>query len=196
MLKICYDSSREILRRQQPMFLFPSFMKNTIMSIVKRSPFEVATLGVILALSLLFILPSAARATASALDVSRATALEVDAMQNATKPFGVLPEAGLGNPTYTITVMATAYNSDPAQTDDTPFITASGTTTRPGVLAANFLPFGTLVKIPDHFGDQIFVVEDRMNPRYDKRIDIWMEEGPEARQFGLRTVAIEVYRAK
>jgi 3D (Asp-Asp-Asp) domain-containing protein len=193
---MCYDSSREILRRQQPMFLFPSPMKNTIKSIVKRSPFEVATLGVVLALSLFFVLPSAARATASALDVSRATALEVEAMQNATKPFGTLPEAGLADPTYTMTVTATAYNSDPAQTDDTPFITASGTTTRPGVLAANFLPIGTLVKIPEYFGDQIFIVEDRMNPRYDKRIDIWMEEGPEARQFGVRTVAIEIYKAK
>lgn len=178
------------------MFLFPSPMKNTVKSIVKRSPFEVATLGVVLALALFFVLPSAARATASALDVSRATALEIEAMQNATKPFGALPEAGLADPTYTMVVMATAYNSDPAQTDDTPFITASGTTTRPGVLAANFLPFGTLVKIPEYFGDQIFIVEDRMNPRYDKRIDIWMEEGPEARQFGLRTVAIEVYKAK
>ncbi len=196
MLKICYDIPREILRRQQPMFLFPSPMKNTIQSIVKRSPFEVATLGAVLALSLFFVLPSAARATASVLDVSRATALEVEAMQNTTKPFGALPESGLAHPTYTMTVMATAYNSDPAQTDDTPFITASGTTTRPGVLAANFLPFGTLVKIPEYFGDQIFIVEDRMNPRYDTRIDIWMEEGPEARQFGLRTVAIEVYKAK
>jgi len=35
-----------------------------------------------------------------------------------------------------------------------------------------------------------------MNPRYDKRIDIWMEEGPQAREFGVRTVAIEVYHAK
>lgn len=179
-----------------PMFLFPIPMKNSIMSMVKRSPFEIATLGVVVALSLFFVLPTAARATADVLHVSRATTLEVEAMKNATKPFGALPEAGLGNPTYTMRVMATAYNSDPAQTDDTPFITASGTTTRPGVLAANFLPMGTLVKIPEYFGDQVFVVEDRMNPRYDKRIDIWMEEGPAARQFGLRNVAIEVYKIK
>jgi len=163
---------------------------------VKRSPFEVATLGVVLALSLCLLLPSAARATAGALEVSRATALEVAAMQNATKPFGSLPEAGLADPTYTMTVTATAYNSTPEQCDDTPFITASGTTVRHGVIAANFLPIGTMVKIPEHFGDQVFTVEDRMNPRYDKRIDIWMEEIPDARQFGVRTVAIEIYKVK
>jgi|GEM_PF-901359 3D (Asp-Asp-Asp) domain-containing protein len=190
-----YHSLREILRRE-PMFLFPSPMKNSLKTLVKRSPFEVATLGAIVALSLFFVLPTAARATADAFVVTRATELEVAAAQNRHKPFGALPVAGLGDPTYTMTVTATAYNSDPAQTDDTPFITASGTHVRQGVLAANFLPIGTLVKIPSHFGDQIFIVEDRMNPRYDKRIDIWMEEGPEARQFGVRTVAIEVYKAK
>ena len=51
-------------------------MKNSIKSIVKRSPFEIATLGAILALSLFVFLPSAARATAGALDVSRATAVK------------------------------------------------------------------------------------------------------------------------
>lgn len=195
--RMCYDILREILRRE-PMFLFPPPMKKItfLTAMVKRSPFEVATLGAMVALAIFLVLPSAARATAGALAVDRATGLEVAAMQNATKPFGQLPESGLGNPTYTMQVTATAYNSDPAQTDDTPFITASGTQTRPGVLAANFLPIGTLVKIPDYFGDQVFVVEDRMNPRYDKRIDIWMEDNGEARQFGVRTVAIEVYKAK
>lgn len=167
-------------------------MKN----IVKHSPFEVATLGAIVALSLFFVLPSAARATAGAMEVTRATSLEVAAMQNVTKPYGTLPVAGLGKPTYTMKVTATAYNSTPEQCDDTPFITASGTQVRPGVIAANFLPIGTMIKIPAYFGDQVFTVEDRMNPRYDKRIDIWMAEHSDARQFGVRTVAIEVYKAK
>ncbi len=171
-------------------------MINRIKMILKRSPVEVATLAALVLLSGYFALPSAARATATAFSVGRATELEVAAMKNATMPFGQLPGADLRDPTYTMRVTATAYNSDPAQTDDTPFITASGTHVRMGVIAANFLPMGTLVKIPEYFGDQIFTVEDRMNPRYDKRIDIWMEEGPGARQFGVRTVAIEVYRAK
>ncbi|MBI2674482.1 MAG: 3D domain-containing protein, partial [Candidatus Yanofskybacteria bacterium] len=60
-------------------------------------------------------------------------------------------------------VMASAYSSTPDQTDDTPFITAWGTQVRDGIIAANFLPFGTLVKMPDLYGDKIFTVEDRMN---------------------------------
>jgi 3D (Asp-Asp-Asp) domain-containing protein len=181
---------------EEPMFLFPQSMKKTMVSFLKRSPIEIITLSVLVAFSVGFFLPSAARATAGAIAVSRATELEVAAMQNATKPFGILPKAGFSNPTYTMTVTATAYNSTPEQCDDTPFITASGTTVRPGVIAANFLPMGTLVKIPDYFGDQVFTVEDRMNPRYDKRIDIWMAEHSDARAFGVRSVAIEVYKVK
>ncbi len=173
-------------------FLYPMFKR--LKTILKRSPVEVATLGVLMLCAGYFVLPSAARATASAFSVNRATELEIAAMQNATLPFGVLPTADLRNPSYTLHVTASAYNSVPEQTDDTPFITASGTHTRPGVIAANFLPMGTLIKIPAYFGDQVFTVEDRMNPRYDKRIDIWMEEIHDARQFGVRTVAIEVYR--
>lgn len=192
-----YDALREILR-QQPMFLFPKLMKNfkaTVKNIVKRSPFEVATLGAMIVLAFSFVLPSAARAAANAVAPSRAVALEVEAMQNATQPFGTLPQAGLGDPTYTMHVTATAYNSEVGQCDDTPFITASGTHVRPGVIAANFLPIGTKVKISG-FGDQVFTVEDRMNPRYDKRIDIWMGEHSDAIQFGSRTVAIEIYKVK
>lgn len=175
---------------------FSYSMKNRLKTILKRSPVEVATLGALVLLAGYFALPSAARATATALAVGRATELEIAAMQNATKPFGELPGADLRDPTYVMRVTATAYNSLPDQTDDTPFITASGTHVRMGVIAANFLPMGTMVKIPEYFGDQVFTVEDRMNPRYDKRIDIWMDGIHEARQFGVRTVAIEVYKAK
>ncbi len=173
---------------------FSYSMMKRLKTVLKRSPVEVATLGVLVLLSGYFALPSAARATASALSVGRSTALEVSAMQNATLPFGQLPTSGLRNPTYTMRVVASAYNSLPEQTDDTPFITANGTYVHDGVIAANFLPMGTLLKIPDYYGDQVFIVADRMNKRYDQRIDIWMEGVHEARQFGVRTVAIEVYR--
>ncbi len=176
------------------MFLFPPIMIKRLNQIVKRSVKEIVTLGVLVLVAGYFVLPTAARATANAFAVDRATALEVAAMENATRPFGSLPQSDLRNPSYVMRVTATAYNSLPEQTDDTPFITASGSHVRPGVIAANFLPMGTMVKIPDYFGDQIFVVEDRMNPRYDRRIDIWMEHQHDARQFGVRTVAIEVYR--
>lgn len=179
--------------------LFPQSMMNffaKLKTVVKRSPVEVLTLGALVVLVGSFTLPSAARAAAEVFTYDRSTALEIAAIQNATLPFGSLPASDMRSPSYTMKVVATAYNSLPNQTDDTPFITASGTHVRPGVIAANFLPMGTLVKIPDYYGDQIFVVEDRMNQRYDKRIDIWMDGIHDARIWGVRTVAIEVYRTK
>ena len=99
-------------------------------------------------------------------------------------------KAKKNNPTYTVT--ATAYSSTPDQTDDSPFITASGTHVRDGIVATNFLPFGTVIKIPNIYGDKLFVVEDRMNRRYTDRVDIWFADRGSAIQFGKRTITIEV----
>lgn len=88
-------------------------------------------------------------------------------------------------------VMATAYNSLPNQTDDTPWITAAGTRCREGVIASNFLPIGTKVMI-DGFGDQVFIVEDRMNKRYNKRIDLWFRHYDDAMKFGIRKIKYHV----
>lgn len=93
---------------------------------------------------------------------------------------------------YTDTVPITAYSSTVDQTDSTPFITASQTYVRWGIVAANFLPFQTKIRIPDLYGDQIFVVEDRMNKRYYKKIDIWMETRTDAINFGLKRRKIEI----
>jgi 3D (Asp-Asp-Asp) domain-containing protein len=90
-------------------------------------------------------------------------------------------------------VIATAYSSTVDQCDDTPFITANNTRVRDGIIAANFLPFGTRVKIPKLYGDKEFVVTDRMNKKYEYRIDIWMETRQEAIDFGAQYVEIEVY---
>lgn len=94
----------------------------------------------------------------------------------------------------TLTVLVTGYSSDPLQTDSTPFLTASGTLVREGVAATNFLPLGTKFKIPQLFGDKIFVVEDRMNSRFNdqKIVDIWFQREQEAREFGKRLVTIEL----
>lgn len=89
-------------------------------------------------------------------------------------------------------VEATAYSSTALQCDSSPFVTASGTRVHSGTIAANFLPFGTRIKIPDYFGDQIFVVEDRMAQRFSNRIDIWRPSYKEAIQFGKRNVRIVV----
>ncbi|MDX1608444.1 MAG: hypothetical protein R3251_04500 [Candidatus Spechtbacterales bacterium] len=89
-------------------------------------------------------------------------------------------------------VPITAYSSTPDQTDSTPFTTASGTRVRDGIVAANFLPIGTKIKIPEYYGDKVFVVEDRMNARYWQKVDIWMPTKGEALSFGLRNTYIEV----
>lgn len=95
-------------------------------------------------------------------------------------------------PVATTYMMASAYNSVPGQTDGSPFRTASLTTARDGVIASNYFPIGTKLRIPDHFGNQVFRVEDRMNPRYTKTLDIWMEEISDAKQWGRRYIKVEV----
>jgi 3D (Asp-Asp-Asp) domain-containing protein len=94
---------------------------------------------------------------------------------------------------YKKVVTVTAYSSTPDQTDDTPFITASNTLVHDGVIAANFLAFGTKIKIPQLFGDKIFTVEDRMHHRYqNNHIDIWFPTRESALEFGVKTVEIEI----
>ncbi len=92
-----------------------------------------------------------------------------------------------------IRVVATAYSSTVWQTDDDPFITAAGTRVRDGIIANNLLSFGTKVRIPELYGDKIFVVEDRMNRRKGNyQIDIWFPEYWQAKNFGAKRTYIEV----
>ena len=83
-------------------------------------------------------------------------------------------------------VVLTGYSSTPDQTDDTPFITASNTRVRDGVVAANFLAFGTKVQIPSLFGNKVFTVEDRMARKHNDKIDIWFPERHLAKNFGVQ----------
>jgi len=64
-----------------------------------------------------------------------------------------------------VKVIITAYSSTVWQTDDTPFITASGAFVEDGIVANNLFPFGTEIKIPELYGDKIFVVEDRKHQK-------------------------------
>ncbi len=92
-------------------------------------------------------------------------------------------------------VTMTAYSSLPWQTDGSPFITADGSYVRDGIVAANFLKFGTKIRIPELFGDKVFEVHDRMNPRFPNRVDIWMPTVESNRQFGIKhNVRIEILR--
>lgn len=106
---------------------------------------------------------------------------------------GSLPQTGTRGPKKTVYVTVTAYSSTPDQTDDSPFTTANGTRVRDGIVAANFLRFGTRVRLPDYSGDKVFVVTDRMHPRFSDRMDIWMETREAAQQFGIRRLKVEVY---
>lgn len=92
--------------------------------------------------------------------------------------------------------LVTAYNSESAQTDNSPCITANGfDLCEHGVedsIAANFLPFGAKVRMPELFGEKIFIVRDRMNARHKNRIDVWMLERQDAKQFGVKLAKIEI----
>ena len=85
----------------------------------------------------------------------------------------------------TIRTTLTAYSSTPDQTDSTPFTTASNTTVRDGIVASNFLAFGTKVQIPSLFGDKVFTVEDRMAKKHNDKVDIWFPERHLANRFGI-----------
>ncbi len=97
-------------------------------------------------------------------------------------------------------VEMTGYSSTPDQTNCQPFITASGEWVRDGIVAANFLDFGTKIRIPEYFGEKEFVVKDRMNSRYsfpkndsyDGYVDIWFKTRSEAVNFGRVVTKIEI----
>lgn len=88
-----------------------------------------------------------------------------------------------------LTVQSSAYAPSPYQTDATPCITAAGTRVRPGVVATNFLPIGTILEV----NGERFIVEDRMNPRFDGYyLDLWFPSTSEAREFGRQTLEITI----
>ncbi len=94
--------------------------------------------------------------------------------------------------TETKLMWITAYSSTPEETDDTPFITASGSHVRDGIVATNMLPMGSKIKIPALYGDKIFVVEDRMHQRMVNKVDIWMPEKSQAIRFGIKHTEVVV----
>lgn len=78
-------------------------------------------------------------------------------------------------------VTATVYNAEPGQTDDTPFITASGYRINPKKLPKiiavsrdleKIIPLGSVVRIKGTAHDGIYRVEDRMHHRWKNKIDI------------------------
>jgi len=123
--------------------------------------------------------------------VPSATSADFDNTTNAS--YVAKTTNGTQKAARTIQVLVSAYSSTPDQTDDTPFITASGKHVADGIIANNMLPFGTKVRIPKLYGDKIFTVEDRMNKKKsDNHIDIWMATRPSAINFGIKTTDMEV----
>lgn len=124
------------------------------------------------------------------------------------------PHGPIANPT--LTVRATGYNSMASQTDATPNVTATGTTTRFGVLAVSRdllgenLPYGSLVRIRDlgGYGDgrdagrfqtvldsqDLFIVEDTMHARKRNQVDVWFGDHASALSWGVRQVEVELVR--
>lgn len=97
----------------------------------------------------------------------------------------------------TLTVIASAYNSLPLQTEGNPKITAWGDTLSPDVpsiavsrdLLKKGLDYSTPVKIEGF--DGVFVVNDKMHPRWRNKIDIYMGvDKKKAMRWGRRKVEI------
>lgn len=114
------------------------------------------------------------------------------------KPISLADQPTLFSPDrYTLTVeyrTVTSYNSEVGQTDSTPFETAIGSRTRHGVVAANWLPIGTMVRFVDYDPETWYVVEDRMAERFSDRTDIWMANKADSKKFGKRKLAMEIAR--
>lgn len=94
-----------------------------------------------------------------------------------------------------IQVLVTGYSSSISETDNTPTITANGSTVKDGIAANNLLPFGTKVKLPEIFGDKVFEVEDRMNSRMGYySVDIWFPSRQEALNLGAKITKMEILK--
>ena len=139
--------------------------------------------------------------TASALVLASAAAV-LPMQANAQQATGdTYAQARAGR---SVVARATAYSSHVAQTDSTPNITATGTRTRPGVIALSrdllkVFPYGTRVTIQDlsgryNFSGRVFIVEDTMAARKTNSVDVWMPSYSQAINFGARQVRITAVR--
>jgi 3D (Asp-Asp-Asp) domain-containing protein len=98
----------------------------------------------------------------------------------------------------TLQVHATAYNSVPGQTDDSPFVGAWGDKLRSEIksiaISHDLIDLGitknTKIKIKGVPGE--FTVLDKMNRRWEKRIDIYMGiDIAKALEWGKKEVTIQ-----
>jgi len=140
------------------------------------------------------ILPQKDRVSAESLISPEGAPPEVSILQENTfsssAPIPSYENAGVEK---RIKVIVTAYSSSKSETDNDPFITASGERVRNGIVANNLLPFGSKIRLPEIFGDKVFEVQDRMH--YKKgyyHIDVWFPSRKSALAFGSRIATMEV----
>ncbi|MCI0451025.1 MAG: 3D domain-containing protein [Candidatus Latescibacteria bacterium] len=173
-------------------------VRNSARPARRRRPTGVAAVGTGL---VLVLLPMALLVTDGSRSIRLAGELvdgrpaeEVASLRGPLERYYKNREEGRSAREVAVTVSVSAYTSRECETDDTPFITAANTSTRPGVLALSrdllkrYTPgapfdFGDIVHIKG-LGD--FVVEDSMNGRWRNRADIWFESVDDARAFGRR----------
>ena len=105
--------------------------------------------------------------------------------------------AGADDTERSLVVTATAYTSRPEQTDDDPYLAAWGDVIKPGMkviaVSRDLIPQGldhhAAVRIEGLPG--VYLVLDKMNERWKRRIDIYMgHDLAAARAWGKRKVEI------
>jgi 3D (Asp-Asp-Asp) domain-containing protein len=109
---------------------------------------------------------------------------------------------------------STGYNSSVSQTDSSPRVTATGTRTRFGVIALSrdmlrTIPYGSQVTLEDmgalgsgagrgRFNSMlrgvVFIVEDTMNKRISRTVDVWFHSRSTAMRWGKRQVKLTILR--
>ncbi|MFA6272637.1 MAG: hypothetical protein WC693_06110 [Patescibacteria group bacterium] len=107
--------------------------------------------------------------------------------------FEQLPIASEKEAKKSFYLTVTAYSSTVDQCDSDPFTTASGETVHDGIIAYNYLPFGTKVRFPEIFPGKVFEVQDRLRAGSSVYLaDIWMSSREEAIRWGAKVIKIEV----
>jgi 3D (Asp-Asp-Asp) domain-containing protein len=109
---------------------------------------------------------------------------------------------------------STGYNSSVSQTDSSPRVTATGARTRFGVIALSrdmlgSIPYGSQVRLEDmgslgsgagrgRFNSMlqgvVFIVEDTMNKRISRTVDVWFHSRSMALRWGKRQVKLTILR--
>jgi len=96
---------------------------------------------------------------------------------------------------YEIYATIYGYSSEVSQTDDSPFITASGynlVDSNSDTIANNCLSFGTIVVVSGV--DKRYIVRDRMNSRYNcSTFDVWFPDRQSAINWGKKNLLVKIY---